>query len=130
MNIGELSDKSGVSARMIRKYEEQGLIPKARRTDAGYRRYKEEDVHVLGFVRRARLLGFSMKEIKLLLGLLNNKARTSAQVKKITARHMEELRKKKQEIDRMLRTLVELSRKCPGDAGADCAILDGIAGRS
>ena len=128
MNIGEVSKKSDVSAKIIRKYEEQGIIPKAGRSDSGYRTYKHEDVHILRFVKRARLLGFSMKEIKALLNLWKNKSRSSSQVKKLTAAHMEELEKKKLEIEKMLKTLKELSHLCHGDARADCAILDGLSG--
>jgi Cu(I)-responsive transcriptional regulator len=128
MNIGEVAKKSDVSAKMIRKYEELGIIPRAGRSDSGYRRYKEDDVYILKFVKRARLLGFSMKEIKGLLSLWKNKNRSSAQVKKITALHMQELEKKKREIESMLQTLKELSTLCHGDEKADCAILDGLAG--
>lgn len=129
MNIGEVAKRSDVSAKMIRKYEEQGIIPKAGRSESGYRRYKEDDVHILRFVKRARLLGFSMKEIKALLNLWKNKNRSAAQVKKLTALHMEDLEKKKKEIDRMLKTLKELSTLCHGNEKADCAILDGLAGK-
>ncbi len=128
MNIGEVAKKSDVSAKMIRKYEELGIIPKAGRNDSGYRRYKVEDIHILRFVKRARLLGFSMKEIKGLLTLWKNKNRSSAQVKKITTLHILELEIKKNEIDSMLKTLKELSTLCHGDEKADCAILDGLAG--
>jgi Cu(I)-responsive transcriptional regulator len=128
MNIGEIAEKSEVSAKMIRKYEELGIIPKAGRNNSGYRIYQEEDIHILRFVKRARLLGFSMKEIKSLLGLWKNKNRSSAQVKKITAVHMQELENKKNEIERMLKTLKSLSMLCHGDDKADCAILEGLAG--
>lgn len=126
MNIGEVAKRSDVSAKMIRKYEEQGIIPKAGRTDSGYRYYKDDDVHILRFVKRARTLGFSMKEIKSLLGLWKNRNRSSAQVKKITTLHMQELEKKKREIDTMLKTLKNLSTLCRGDEKSDCAILDGL----
>src|SRR5215210_3211996 len=69
LNIGEAATLSGVSAKMIRHYEAQGLLKSIRRTDAGYRLYGRDDVHSLQFVRRARGLGFSMKEIGRLLGL-------------------------------------------------------------
>ncbi len=128
MNIGEVARKSDVSAKMIRKYEELGIIPRAGRSESGYRRYKDEDIYVLRFVKRARLLEFSMKEIKGLLTLWKNKNRSSAQVKKITSLHMQELENKKREIESMLKTLKELSTLCHGDEKADCAILDGLAG--
>ncbi len=128
MNIGEVAKKSEVSAKMIRKYEELGIIPKAGRTESGYRRYKEDDVHILRFVKRSRTLGFSMKEIKALLSLWKNKNRNSIQVKKLTSLHVIELEKKKLEIETMLKTLKNLSKLCHGDEKADCAILDGLAG--
>lgn len=128
MNIGEVAKRSDVSAKMIRKYEELGIIPKAGRSDSGYRFYKEEDIHVLRFVKRARLLGFSMKEIKDLLLMWKNKKRSSAQVKRLTTLHMLALEKKKREIDSMLKTLKELSTLCHGDDKSECAILDGLAG--
>ena len=67
MNIGELAKRSGVNAKLIRHYESIGIIPKAARTDSGYRVYSETDIQFLRFIRRARRLGFSMKEIKMQL---------------------------------------------------------------
>src|SRR3954468_6323840 len=74
-NISQASKASGVSAKMIRHYESIGLVPQASRTGANYRLYKEADVHRLRFVRRARDLGFSIKEIEGLLGLWGNRRR-------------------------------------------------------
>ena len=74
MNIGEVSQASGVSAKLIRHYESIGIIPKAGRSESGYRVYKETDVHILTFVKRARGLGFSMIEIKKLVSLWRNKS--------------------------------------------------------
>jgi len=87
-NISEAADASGVSAKMIRHYEEIGLVPKAGRTVAGYRIYRDADVHVLRFIRRSRDLGFTMKEIAGLLGLWQDKRRASADVKRLAAKHM------------------------------------------
>jgi Cu(I)-responsive transcriptional regulator len=124
MNIGEVALMSEVNSKMIRRYEEQGIIPKAGRSLAGYRQYSEKDVHVLRFVKRARELGFSMKDIKQLVGLWKNKSRSSSQVKSIAQKHTTELEKKLHEIQSMLSTLNHLVKNCHGDQRPDCPILD------
>ena len=73
LNIGEAAEASGVSAKMIRHYEAIGLMPAPQRTEAGYRQYGDTDVHMLRFIRHARDLGFSIKEIGELLGLWHNR---------------------------------------------------------
>ena len=128
MNIGEAAQASGVSAKMIRHYEENGFVPRAGRTVAGYRIYRESDVHRLRFIRRARDLGFSMKEIKELLGLWNNRRRASADVKKLAEKHAKELDQKIVELQAMKRTLTDLSRHCHGDGRPECPILEDLAG--
>jgi Cu(I)-responsive transcriptional regulator len=128
MNIGQAAAASGVSAKMIRHYEENGFVPKAGRTVAGYRIYRESEVHMLRFIRRARDLGFSLKEIKELLGLWNNRRRASGDVKKLVQRHVKELDRKVEEMQAMRRTLVDLSRHCHGDNRPDCPILDDLSG--
>ncbi|HEX5129152.1 MAG TPA: Cu(I)-responsive transcriptional regulator [Usitatibacter sp.] len=128
MNIGEAAAASGVSAKMIRHYEEQGFVPKAGRTVAGYRVYREKDVHALRFIRRARDLGFSLKEIKDLLGLWNNRRRASADVKRMAENHVKDLDQKIAEMQAMRRTLVNLTEHCHGDSRPDCPILDDLAG--
>lgn len=124
MNIGEVASKSEVSSKMIRRYEELGIIPKAGRSMAGYRQYSEKDVHVLKFVKRSRELGFSMKDIKQLVGLWRNKTRPSSQVKKIAMKHKTELEKKLKEIQLMLNTINNLVENCHGDDRPDCPILN------
>ena len=91
MNIGGAARKSGVSAKMIRHYEQIGLIPAAPRTDSGYRTYTGNDVHTLGFIRQARNLGFSIKQIEDLLGLWRNQRRSSSKVKALALAHIAEL---------------------------------------
>ncbi len=129
LNIGEAAAAAGVSAKMIRHYEENGLIPKVGRTVAGYRIYRESDVHMLRFIRRARDLGFSMKEIEGLLGLWMNRRRASSDVKRLAMKHVEELDAKITELQAMRRTLVDLARRCHGDHRPDCPILDDLAGK-
>ncbi len=127
-NIGEAAAASGVSPKMIRHYEESGLLPRAGRTVAGYRIYREADVHALRFVRRARDLGFSLKEIKALLGLWSNRRRASADVKRLAQQHVAALDAKIAEMQAMRRALAGLAEHCHGDHRPDCPILDDLSG--
>lgn len=124
MNIGELSKAAGVSAKLIRHYESIGVIPRAARSGSGYRRYADNDVHILRFVRRARGLGFSMAEIKKLVGLWRNKARASREVKGLALAHVKELEGKIRELEEMAGTLRNLAEHCHGDQRPACPILD------
>ena len=124
MNIGEVARLSEVNSKMIRRYEEMGIIPKAGRSLSGYRTYSENDVHILRFVKRAKDFGFSMKDIKQLVSLWRNKNRPSSQVKSIALKHIQELEKKQEEIQSMLSAVQHLAENCHGDARPDCPILD------
>ena len=127
MNIGQASAASGVSAKMIRHYEDTGLIRAPGRTASNYRSYSQNDVHVLRFVKRARNLGFSVAEIKELLGLWQNKSRSSAAVKRIARNHVEELERKIAELQSMVRTLEHLVHHCHGDHRPECPILEDLS---
>jgi Cu(I)-responsive transcriptional regulator len=127
LNIGRAAAASGVSAKMIRHYESVGLLPAAGRTVAGYRIYRDSDVQTLRFIRRARDLGFSMKEIAALVGLWQNRRRASGDVKKLAARHMRLLDDKIRELQAMRNSLAHLEEHCHGDDRPDCPILDDLA---
>ena len=127
MDIGRASRASGVSVKMIRHYEAIGLLPKVTRTLANYRVYGENDVHTLRFIRRARALGFSIDEIKQLLGLWRNKGRSSAAVRKIAGRQLEALKRKLAELQGMVDTLEHLVRHCRDGHRPDCPILEDLA---
>jgi len=128
MNIGEAAKQSAVSAKMIRHYESLGLLTEAPRTEAGYRVYDEASVHTLRFIRRARDLGFGMKEIASLLGLWRNRRRASGDVKRIAKAHAADLQRRIDEMQAMKRTLEHLAHCCQGDARPECPILDDLAG--
>ncbi len=127
LTIGDAARASGVSAKMIRHYESIGLIDAARRTGAGYRLYSGQDVHVLRFVHRARALGFSLEQVRTLLGLWQDKDRASADVRALARSHIAELDRKIAGMQAMRRTLESLAATCHGDARSDCPILDDLA---
>jgi MerR family transcriptional regulator, copper efflux regulator len=129
MNIGQAAVASGVSAKMLRHYEALGLLPRVARTGANYRVYGPNDVHMLRFIKRGRALGFSMADIKELVGLWQNKSRSSGAVKKIARRHAEELKRKLAELNAMVGTLEHLVHHCHGDHRPDCPILDDLASK-
>ena len=126
IDIGAAARKSGVSAKMIRHYESIGLLPKAARTEANYRVYRPSDVHTLRFIKRARALGFSMEDIRQLLGLWQNRSRSSAAVKSISRKHVQELKQRIAQMQSMVDTLEHLARHCHGDQRPDCPILDDL----
>ena len=127
MNIGQAANGSGVSAKMIRHYEGVGLLPAPGRTDAGYRQYTERDVHTLRFIRHARDLGFSIRQIGELVGLWQNRRRSSRSVKALAEAHIEALEEKAQELLAMKATLEHLVHCCNGDDRPDCPILESLS---
>ena len=128
MKIGEASIASGVSQRMFRHSEKRGLVPAAARRDYGSREYDGRDVHTLGFIGRARDLGFPIEEIRTLLGLWNDRHRSSADVKQLALSRAAELKRKAKELDEMRRSLEHLAARCHGDDRPDCPILGGLEG--
>jgi MerR family gold-responsive transcriptional activator of gol and ges genes len=127
MNIGEAARRSGVSARMIRYYEQMDLIPPAIRRDSGYRDYSEREVHMLRFIGRARDLGFAMTEIRELLDLWQDRNRRSADVKRIAEARLDDIERRIAEMRSVADTLRDLARCCAGDTRPDCPILDDLA---
>ena len=128
MNIGQAADASGVSAKMIRYYEEIGLIRPPARTDSNYRVYGSDEVHVLRFIRRSRTLGFSIEETSALLALWQDKTRASGEVRDIASDHIGALETKIAELQSMVGTLKHLVHCCHGDNRPACPILDDLAG--
>ena len=128
MNIGEAAKASGISAKNIRYYESIGLIPAAGRSSSGYRVYGDAEIHTLRFIRRARGLGFSVKEVTQLLALWQDRERASADVKALALTHVEELRAKSAELEAMANTLLHLANHCKGNNRPDCPILEDLAG--
>ena len=126
MNIGQAAQYSGVSSKMIRHYEDIGLIKKAGRSTSGYRVYSENDLHILAFVRQARNLGFSIEQIRELLDLWQNKKRTSRKVKELALKHIQELNVRIKELKDIQQAISQLVKNCHGDDRPECPIIDSL----
>jgi Cu(I)-responsive transcriptional regulator len=128
LDIGAAARKSGVSAKMIRHYESIGLLPKAARTVANYRVYRPTDIHTLRFIKRARTLGFSIEDIRQLVGLWQNRSRSSAAVKNLSRKHVQALKQRIGEMQSVVDALEHLANHCHGDDRPECPILDDLSG--
>lgn len=127
MNIGATAQATGVSAKMIRHYEQIGLITKAPRSAGGYRTYSAKEVHTLRFIRQARKLGFSTQQISELLSLWHDKSRPSRKVKTLALAHIADLDARIRELNAMKDALAVLASHCHGDERTECPILDGLS---
>ncbi len=125
MNIGDVSERTGLPAKTIRYYEEIGLVRPAR-TANGYRAFRETDLHKLAFLGRARALGFPIEDCRTLLQLYEDETRTSAEVKEIAQHHLGEIDRKIADLQEMRGTLSTLVEACAGDHRPDCPILESL----
>lgn len=127
LNIGAAARLSGISPKMLRHYESLGLLGAVTRTEGNYRQYHLADVHTLRFIRRARDMGFGLDAIAELVSLWHNRRRSSASVKRIAQKHLDELGVRIEALQAMQRTLDHLLHLCPGNGRPDCPILDDLA---
>jgi len=128
MNIGEVSERSGVPAKTIRYYEDIGLV-RPQRNDNGYRAFRDPDLHKLRFLGRARSLGFSIENCRTLMALYEDETRESAQVKEVAEQHLDEIDEKITQLRAMRATLADLVSACRGDDRPDCPILRDLSSK-
>ena len=125
--IGTLSAATGVNIETIRYYEKIGLIPAPPRTEGRQRVYDGTHLKRLTFIRRSRELGFSLDEIRALLGLVRGGDLSCAEVKTMTEQHVTDIRRKVKDLKKLERVLTELTAKCRGNTVPDCPILDALS---
>jgi MerR family mercuric resistance operon transcriptional regulator len=124
LSRGRLANRSGVNGETIRYYEKIGLMPDPMRSAGGHRIYERSHLKRLSFIRRTRELGFTLKEIRGLLGLVDGGDYTCAEVRDRTFVHMNDVAQKIRDLQKMQRTLKSMATKCDGGQVPNCPIVD------
>jgi DNA-binding transcriptional MerR regulator len=131
LSIGLVARRTGATVPTVRYYEEIGLLPPARRTEAGQRTYDEATVRRLVFIRRCRDFGFSIEQVRELVGLVDQPERPCVEVREIAATHLEHVRQKLVELTELEGSLsafvCDCDTACAGGPAVDCSILEGLA---
>lgn len=125
--IGDLAKATGTKVETIRYYEKIGLLAAPRRTDGNYRAYGVDDLARLSFVRRARDLGFGLEQVRELLGLSDQKARSCDAVDAIAREHLAEVDRKLADLKAMRRELDHIINQCSCGSIAECRIIEALA---
>ena len=129
LTIGRLAKQVGLGIETVRFYERSGLIDPPPRTDSNYRIYPEEEVSRLKFIKRAKDLGFTLKEIKELFHLQHDPHATKADVKKRTVEKIEDIKKRVQDLSKIQAALEHLAGACDGHGPmSECPIMDALTG--
>ena len=117
---------TGCNLETIRYYEKIGIMPDPPRSVKGYRSYDDTHVKRLKFVMRSRDLGFSLEEVRGLLGLVDDRSRTCAEVQIIAEDHLTDVQAKIADLQRIERVLSDTVARCTGDAAPECAVIDAL----
>lgn len=123
---GRLANEIGCNIETIRFYEKIGLMPDPKRTPAGYRQYLPADRARLQFILRARELGFSITDLRGLLGLVDGGDYTCAEVREVTLAHLKSVRTRIRDLKQLEKTLATVSAQCDGEAVPQCPIIDAL----
>jgi len=126
VKISEAAEYVGLPQKTIRYYEDVGLVSPLR-AENGFRQFRSSDLRALKIIKNARNLGFSIEDSRALLDLFMNKKRSSADVKKLATKHLEETQCKLKKLARLCAQLEHLTTSCRDDDMPDCAILDFLA---
>ncbi len=126
ITIGKLSKQTGCNIETIRYYERIGLLFEPPRTSGGYRIYDDDDLKRLNFIRRSRELGFTLKEVRELLGLVDGEDYTCVEVKVITVAHLNDVRKKITDLRNLEGVLKDMVSQCDDGTVPDCPVIDAL----
>ncbi|WP_373653342.1 MerR family transcriptional regulator [Schlesneria sp. DSM 10557] len=127
--IGALAKEAQIGVETVRFYERQGLLEPPQRKGSGYRQYDEQTVQLLQFIRRAKQLGFTLKEIKSLIALQSDVAAPRSEIRRQSLQKIAEIDAKIADLQRMRSDLKSLIDQCHGDGSIQgCPILDALHG--
>ena len=124
LSRGSLSKRTGVNSETIRYYEKIGLMPPPSRSSGGHRVYGQSDLKRLSFIRRSRELGFTLRETRDLLELVDGGQYTCAEVRDRTISHLADVTQKIRDLRKIRETLKTMASKCDGGSVPDCPIVD------
>ena len=130
LSIGVLAQQTGCTVPTIRYYEEIGLLPTGPRTEGGRRVYGQAAVRRLTFIRRCRDFGFTIEQVRELVGLVDEPDRPCMEVRDVAARHLAQLRQKLAELQALESSVAAFvcscDTACAGGAALDCTILEDL----
>jgi MerR family mercuric resistance operon transcriptional regulator len=126
LSRGNLAQRSGVNSETVRYYEKIALLPTPDRSAGGHRVYQEDDLQRLCFIRRCREMGISLEEIRGLLSLVDGQQVSCERVKCIADEHLQDIKKKISDLEKMEKTLRTLSSSCSGDDVPECPIIESL----
>lgn len=131
MKIGVLAKRTRTNAPTIRYYEQIGLLPPASRREGGQRRYSEQDVKRLTFIRRCREFGFPIEQVRALGSVMQSRDRSCVEAREIAREHLQAVRAKLGELKALERSITGFVESCDsacvGGPGPDCVILVDLA---
>lgn len=127
-SIGEIAAHTGTNVETIRYYEKEGLLPEPPRTAGGHRKYSGKHLKRLYFIRRSRELGFSIEQVRELLGFVDDSNHTCGEVKALTLQHARYVQTKIDDLKRLQKALLTMSARCSGGEYPvdDCPIIDAM----
>lgn len=126
LTIGVLSRRTGCKIETIRYYERIGIFPAPPRTEGGHRVYAEDHMKRLVFIRRSRELGFSLEDIRAMMGFVDGGDYTCGEIKTLADRHLQDIRGKIADLRRLERTLADMASQCEGGTVPECPVIDAL----
>lgn len=126
LTIGEMGKATNTKIETIRYYERIGLLPKPARTSSNYRNYGQAELGRLSFIRRSRDLGFSLDQVRALLGLSDDRSCDCAGIDRIANQHLVEVDRKIADIQALRRELKAVIDSCDGGTVAECRIIEAL----